>query len=103
MPTRIFDSAVNETIAAARLAAREHQRRTVLVDGVQMDVPAPFPSPADWRDSWIYFLLLDRFNNDLVSPAGTWNHRCDHRLGLGRSRRLQGFPQEHAVCRGPLR
>lgn len=46
-----------------------------------MDVPAPFPSPADWRDSWIYFLLLDRFNNDLVSPAGTWNHRFDHRQG----------------------
>jgi glycosidase len=25
-----------------------------------------FPSPEDWRDRWIYFLMLDRFNN----PAG---------------------------------
>jgi glycosidase len=22
-----------------------------------------FPSPEDWRDQWIYFLMLDRFNN----------------------------------------
>ena len=22
-----------------------------------------FPSPADWRDQWIYFLMVDRFNN----------------------------------------
>ena len=26
----------------------------------------PFPSPPDWRDQWIYFLIVDRFNN----PAG---------------------------------
>jgi glycosidase len=26
-------------------------------------IPYPFPSPADWRDHWIYFLLVDRFNN----------------------------------------
>ncbi|MDR3633263.1 MAG: alpha-amylase family glycosyl hydrolase [Isosphaeraceae bacterium] len=23
----------------------------------------PFASPADWRDQWIYFLMVDRFNN----------------------------------------
>lgn len=26
------------------------------------------PSPADWRDHWIYFLLLDRFNNPSAAP-----------------------------------
>jgi len=25
--------------------------------------PIPFPSPADWRDQVIYFLMVDRFNN----------------------------------------
>jgi len=25
-------------------------------------ITTPFPSPQDWRDVWIYFLLLDRFN-----------------------------------------
>jgi len=27
-----------------------------------------FPSPADWRDAWIYFLMVDRFNNSLAPP-----------------------------------
>jgi glycosidase len=31
---------------------------------------AAFPSPEDWRDRWIYFLMLDRFNN----PAGPLVH-----------------------------
>jgi len=32
-------------------------------------IPYPFPSPADWRDHWIYFLLVDRFNNPLQPPT----------------------------------
>jgi glycosidase len=27
-----------------------------------------FASPADWRDQWIYFLMVDRFNNSLAAP-----------------------------------
>jgi glycosidase len=27
-----------------------------------------FPSPADWRDQWFYFLMVDRFNNSLAPP-----------------------------------
>jgi len=27
-----------------------------------------FPSPIDWRDHWIYFLMLDRFNNPDSPP-----------------------------------
>jgi glycosidase len=29
---------------------------------------APYPSPIDWRDRWIYFLMLDRFNNSAAAP-----------------------------------
>jgi glycosidase len=29
----------------------------------------PFQSPQDWRDLWIYFLLVDRFNNPTKKPA----------------------------------
>jgi len=32
--------------------------------------PSPFPSPADWRDQVIYFLMVDRFNN----PSSPPNH-----------------------------
>jgi glycosidase len=31
--------------------------------------PAAFPSPADWRDQWIYFLMVDRFNQGPTTPA----------------------------------
>ena len=27
-----------------------------------------FSSPADWRDQWIYFLMVDRFNNTTAPP-----------------------------------
>jgi len=27
-----------------------------------------FASPADWRDQWMYFLMVDRFNNSLAPP-----------------------------------
>jgi glycosidase len=30
--------------------------------------PKAFPSPIDWRDEWIYFLMVDRFNNSTAAP-----------------------------------
>jgi glycosidase len=30
--------------------------------------PKSFPSPIDWRDEWIYFLMVDRFNNSAAAP-----------------------------------
>ena len=39
------------------------------------------PLPGDWRDGWIYFLLLDRFNNPVPPPRGHWNRRFDFRQG----------------------
>jgi len=35
-----------------------------------VEIIKPFASPADWRDQWIYFLMVDRFNN----PAGPPKH-----------------------------
>ena len=31
------------------------------------------PSPEDWRDHWIYFLITDRFNNPDASPREPWD------------------------------
>src|SRR3954471_14764274 len=31
------------------------------------------PSPRDWRDGWIYFALVDRFNNPTRAPAHPWS------------------------------
>ncbi len=31
------------------------------------------PSPEDWRDQWIYFLMVDRFNNRLRAPRAAFD------------------------------
>ena len=65
MPTSIFDAAVLQNVIDAQTAAGR----------------APFPSPNDWRECWIYFLMLDRFNRPGQPPQGTWNRRFDFRQG----------------------
>ena len=31
------------------------------------------PSPGDWRDHWIYFLITDRFNDPVAQPREQWD------------------------------
>jgi glycosidase len=61
MPSALKDSAVDDVLALR-----------------QAPVP-PFPSPADWRDHWIYFLLVDRFNNPAAPPR--CSDPCDRYQG----------------------
>jgi pullulanase/glycogen debranching enzyme len=81
MPTHIFEPIVLQTISDAQAAARQARTKTVVIDGQQRSVRSPFPSPGDWRDNWIYFLLIDRFNNPAHPPNGSWNRRFDFRQG----------------------
>jgi glycosidase len=39
------------------------------------------PSPVDWRDHWIYFLMIDRFNNLSGPPKQAWNIGTGERQG----------------------
>ncbi len=70
-----------QTLTAAQSAAGRNQTRQITVDGQQKTIPFPFPSPVDWRDSWIYFLMIDRFANPANAPKGTWNQIYPHRQG----------------------
>jgi glycosidase len=81
MPTHIFDPLVSSAISAAQDAARQKQSKPVTIGGQQKDVRSPFPSPGDWRECPIYFLMIDRFNNPTVPPNGPWNQRFDFRQG----------------------
>jgi glycosidase len=81
MPASIFEPAVLATVADAQAAARERHTRTVVLDGTPRRFPAPFPSPTDWRECWVYFLMLDRFNHPDRPPNGTWNRRFNFRQG----------------------
>jgi glycosidase len=39
-----------------------------MVDGRRVAIETPFASPEDWRDKWIYFLMVDRFSNPARPP-----------------------------------
>ncbi len=55
-------------LRAALERARTPRAVQVRVGPNTVEVPSPFPSPEDWRDVWIYFLLVDRFNNPAAPP-----------------------------------
>jgi hypothetical protein len=64
MPDSIFDEEVSKTFDTARVP----RVRRVRVGKDTVEIVTPFPSPADWRDQWIYFVLVDRFNNPEAPP-----------------------------------
>jgi glycosidase len=69
MPTSINDPDVHAVFDQVRFP----HIKNVTVTGENgaaetADIITPFPSPADWRDQWIYFLLVDRFNNPAAPP-----------------------------------
>lgn len=64
MPTSIKSPVVRAVINNA--ASR--QVKDVTVGGYTVPIETPFPSPQDWRDVWIYFLMIDRFNNPQQPP-----------------------------------
>src|SRR5438270_6453018 len=74
MPTAIDDAAVRALLASAQRGALPRR---------------PFPSPVDWRDVWIYFVLIDRFNrhdgqaprSTFAAPPVPWNGPYGFRQG----------------------
>lgn len=59
MPSSLYSAEVQDTMKATPQVVNS-------ANGTK--IPYPFPSPADWRDHWIYFLLVDRFNNPSSPP-----------------------------------
>jgi glycosidase len=81
MPTQAFSPDVQAAITAFVSAAQQQSTIAVQVDGNTVQVPYPYPSPTDWRDCWIYFLLIDRYSNPNAAPAFTWNMKYGFRQG----------------------
>jgi glycosidase len=64
MQISIFGAEVRNVLDQARAAVF----KDVQVGNQSITIPSPFPSPEDWRDSVMYFLLVDRFNNPQEPP-----------------------------------
>jgi hypothetical protein len=62
MPRSISDADMSAVFERAL------QTKRVMVGGNPVEIATPFPSPEDWRDQRIYFLLVDRFNNPEAPP-----------------------------------
>jgi len=84
----LTDPAVLAAISAARLACQSNATKTVTVNGQPITIPYPYPSPTDWRQNWIYFLMTDRFNNPAAQPNSesqdppiAWNEVYNYRQG----------------------
>src|SRR5689334_6026705 len=77
-PDSLSSHVVQSIIRQAQDAHRggETGRRLVRLKDDIVEVPVPFPSPSDWRDHWIYFLLIDRFNNPGTPPRKRWDRAC---------------------------
>jgi glycosidase len=80
-PTDIFDREISRSFAQARDAANKGKTRDVTVNGRVVPVRYPFLSPIDWRDCWMYFLVIDRFANPQAPPNWPWNKQYDYRQG----------------------
>lgn len=63
MPSDILGADVSQALADAQRRAAQRSTKTVTVDGKSVQIQSPIPSPAGWGDCWIYFLMIDRFNN----------------------------------------
>jgi glycosidase len=79
--TDIFAREIQQAFAQARDAADRGLTRQVTVNGAVVPVQYPFPSPSDWRDCWMYLLMVDRFTNPQAQPNFAWNRQYDYRQG----------------------
>src|SRR6185437_17107535 len=64
MPLSVWHPDIQDTLENAK----QRTSRQITLDGQTIEISPPFPSPQDWRDSWIYFLMVDRFNNPTAPP-----------------------------------
>lgn len=69
MPSSVFSAEITAALQDSRIA----RRRPVEIDGQEIDIRSPFPSPEDWRDRWIYFALVDRFCRSSGPPQAQWD------------------------------
>jgi glycosidase len=81
MVRSILSQEVVSAIQSAEQLSKTQGFREVTIDGSVTRVKYPFPSPGDWRDCSIYFLMIDRFNNPNKQPNQRWDRKYGYHQG----------------------
>jgi hypothetical protein len=73
---KMADSIHSQEVLDAFRRARIPRKRKIILEGKPVELP--YPSPEEWRDEWIYFILLNRFSNPDSPPRhlpwdGEWD------------------------------
>ena len=80
MARSIWDPKLNQAFETAGASAQAGAGASA--DARDLVGGAPFPSPVDWRNVWIYMIMTDRFNNPDRPPRTPWDRRqSDHFQG----------------------
>ncbi len=93
MLSSLYDPAAQSLLDGAQ----RQGSRVISLDQAKIEVPAPFASPEDWRDRWIYFLMLDRFNNPGAPPR---NMPYDAPYGAFQGGSFNGVRQQLSYLKG---
>src|SRR5512135_2490992 len=67
-PWEMITSLDDPQVRAAFDQAAQSTTKAVKIGQETRTITTPFPSPEDWRDVWIYFLMIDRFNRSDGKP-----------------------------------
>jgi glycosidase len=98
----VLTSVFGPDVQAVFDSVSTRRTKTIPVDGATRDISVPFASPLDWRDIWIYFLMVDRFNNPFGPPASTMLHppvTFDQQFGSFQGGRYEGVQQKLGYLR----
>ena len=87
MPNSVWSDEVTQLCTEAQTP----RNVTLTIGATTHTIRRPFPSPEDWRDQWIYFLMVDRFNNPQNAPR---NLPFDAPFGQFQGGNFEGIRQQ---------
>ena len=71
----MINSIYSQAFSKVLKDARNSEEKDILIGNSIVKIKKPFPSPEDWRDLTIYFILNDRFNNSDSEPKSKWDEK----------------------------
>lgn len=78
LPSSLYENQVTSTVRTQKSTIVKVKTPPL---NKRVSIQKPFPSPVDWRDYPIYFVLIDRFNNPNSPPKTQWDKAANNAQG----------------------